>query len=102
MTPESGHYAILVGLSGGLNGPFGLQRPLPPNEARGHRGGPCTPWLWTFGLKRCVATQDVEVVVAMEQGRRSSDGNGSDEAVDQLSHCFPVAATRLYRVAGSS
>lgn len=41
-----------------------------------------------------MATQDVEVVVAMEQRRRSSDGNGSDEAVDQLSHCFPVPATR--------
>jgi hypothetical protein len=48
----------------------------------------------TFDLKRRVATQDVKVVVAMEQGRRSSDGNGSGEAVDQLSHCFPVLATR--------
>ena len=42
---------------------------------------PCAPWLWTFGLKRRVATQDVEVVVAMEQGRRSSDGNGSGAAL---------------------
>lgn len=55
------------------------------------RASPC---LWTFDLKRCVATQDFEVVVEVEQGRRSSNGNGSDEAVDELSHCFSMPATR--------
>src|ERR1700722_8170077 len=29
MTPESGHYAILVEPGGGLNGPLGLRRPFP-------------------------------------------------------------------------
>ena len=57
----------------------------------GVRASPC---LWTFDLKRCVATQDFEVVVAGEQGRRSSNGNGSDEAVDEPSHCFSMPATR--------
>lgn len=79
------------------------QRPLGCGVATERRAGAGAGGGLDVGqLQRSVSCQYVEVVVGLQQRQVGSDGNGSDEAVDQLSDGLTPTATVRYRAAASS